>query len=134
MNGDLLGVKLSASAAPIDQMVVPVVGLPASSVQRNAAPPHSCTSMPKCVMYQVLSATGSLAWKKIPPIPVTLFIYTSGRERRRTQRTEPSIQSYRRRADGARAPLRGVRVEREVSHARSGQGAATTHGDRREPK
>src|SRR5450631_3569418 len=58
----------------MDHTVVPFVGLPAASAQVNAVPPHSWTSMPKCCLYQPRSATGSLALKKIPPIPATLFI------------------------------------------------------------
>src|SRR5436189_3482460 len=74
MKVDLLGAKCLPSAAPINHAVVPLVGLPAASVQANAAPPHSWTSIPRCCLYQARSATGSFALKKIPPIPVTLFI------------------------------------------------------------
>src|SRR3954466_5087160 len=74
MKVDLLGAKCSPSAASMDHAVVPLVGLPAASVQSNAAPPHSWTSIPRCSLYQARSATGSFALKKIPPIPVTLFI------------------------------------------------------------
>src|SRR5207237_8582517 len=74
MKVDLLGANCSPSAAPMDHTVVPFVGLPAASVQANTAPPHSWTSIPKCCLYQAWSATGSLALKKTPPIPVTLFI------------------------------------------------------------
>src|SRR5438105_6120131 len=74
MKVDLLGANCSPSAAPMDHTVVPFVGLPAASVQLNAAPPHSWTSIPRCFLYQAWSATGSLALKKTPPIPVTLFI------------------------------------------------------------
>ena len=58
-------------------MVVPAVGLPSESAHLNAAPPHSCTSIPRWSLYQALSATGSGELKKIPPIPVTLFISVS---------------------------------------------------------
>src|SRR5437773_12512642 len=74
MKVDLLGANCSPSAAPMDHAVVPFVGLPAASVQMNAVPPHSWTSIPRCCLYQARSATGSVALKKIPPIPVTLFI------------------------------------------------------------
>src|SRR5207248_5093992 len=74
MKVDLLGAKYSPSAAPMDHTVVPFVGLPAISVQVNAVPPHSWTSIPRCCLYQACNATGSFALKKIPPIPVTLFI------------------------------------------------------------
>src|SRR5438034_3092417 len=74
MKVDLLGAKCSPSAALIDHTVVPFVGLPASSVQLKTVPPHSWTSIPRCSLYQARSATGSFALKKIPPIPVTLFI------------------------------------------------------------
>ena len=60
-----------------DQTVVPGIGAPASSTQRNDTPPHSCTSMPRCVLYQAQSALGSFALIKIPPIPVTRFILAS---------------------------------------------------------
>src|SRR6059058_4112462 len=74
MKVDLLGANCSPSAAPMDHTVGPFVGLPAASVQLNAVPPHSWTSIPRCCLYQAWSATGSLALKKTPPIPVTLFI------------------------------------------------------------
>src|SRR5438874_3578556 len=70
----LLGTNCTLSAAPIDHTVDPFVGLPAPSVQANTVPPHSWTSIPRCCWYQARSATGSFALKKIPPIPVTLFI------------------------------------------------------------
>src|SRR4026208_667969 len=74
MKVDLLGAKCLPSSLPINHAVVPFVGLPAASVQVNAAPPQSLTSIPRCCLYQARSATGSFALKKIPPIPVTLFI------------------------------------------------------------
>src|ERR1700754_799850 len=61
----------------MDQMVVPAVGLPDASVQVKAAPPQSCTSMPRCFLYQSRIPAGSRAWKKMPPMPVTLFIVAS---------------------------------------------------------
>src|SRR5262245_361591 len=72
MNGALLGAKLPP--LPTDQIVVPAIGLPASSVQLKGAPPQSCTSMPRCFLYQAPSAAGSLALKKMPPMPVTRFM------------------------------------------------------------
>src|SRR5882762_3106736 len=74
MKVDLLGAKCLPSSAPMSHAVVPFVGLPAASVHSNAAPPHVWTSIPRCCLYQARSATGSFALKKIPPIPVTLFI------------------------------------------------------------
>src|SRR5207249_12276981 len=74
MKVDLLGAKCPPSAALIDHTVVPFVGLPASSVHVKTVPPHSWTSIPRCCLYQARSATGSFELKKIPPIPVTLFI------------------------------------------------------------
>jgi hypothetical protein len=50
------------------------VGWPCAWVHVNAAPPHSRTSMPRCCWYQDRSAAGSRALKKMPPMPVTLFI------------------------------------------------------------
>src|ERR1041384_409910 len=73
----LLGAKCLPSAGPIDQAVVPLVGLPAASVQSKAAPPQLCTSIPRCCLYHALSALGSLALKKMPPMPVTLRTRTS---------------------------------------------------------
>src|SRR5579863_2705620 len=73
----LLGAKCLPSAAPIDHTVVPFVGAPDASAHVNAVPPHAWTSIPRCCLYQARSATGSLARKKIPPIPVTLFILAS---------------------------------------------------------
>src|SRR5918995_1031349 len=72
-----LGAKWSPTVPLTDQIVVPFVGLPESSVQVNATPPHSCTSMPRCFLYQAINAAGSLALKKMPPMPVTLFIAPS---------------------------------------------------------
>src|SRR2546428_3900765 len=74
MKVDLLGANCSPSVAPMVHTVVPLVGLPASSVQVKVVPPHSWTSIPRCCLYHARSATGSFALKKIPPIPVTLFI------------------------------------------------------------
>src|SRR5262245_22938849 len=61
----------------MDHTVVPPVGMPASSTQRKAVPPHSWISIPRCFLYQLRSATGSLALRKTPPIPVTRLINTS---------------------------------------------------------
>src|SRR5262247_3303249 len=72
----LLGAKCSPSAAPIDHTVVPFVGLPDASAHVNAVPPHAWTSIPRCRLYQARSATGSFALEKIPPMPVTLFIFS----------------------------------------------------------
>src|SRR3954470_2841644 len=68
----LLGAKWLPSAALTDQMVMPLVGLPSASVHVKAAPPQSCTSMPRCFLYQAHRAFGSLAFMKMPPMPVTL--------------------------------------------------------------
>src|SRR5580700_7348054 len=61
----------------MDQTVVPLAGFPAASVQVKAVPPQSWTSIPRCFLYQAHSAFGSLALKKMPPMPVTLRISTS---------------------------------------------------------
>src|SRR5215471_1349065 len=61
----------------MDQAVVPPPGFPSASVQSKAAPPQSCTSMPRCRLYQACIAFGSLALKKMPPIPVTRFMCPS---------------------------------------------------------
>src|SRR4051812_22763866 len=74
MKDAALGAKASSSAGPIDQAVVPPTGLPSASVHRKAAPPQACTSMPRCCLYQACIAFGSLALKKMPPIPVTRFM------------------------------------------------------------
>src|SRR5258705_3946529 len=37
----------------------------------NIAPPHSCTSMPRCSRYQSSMRSLFLALKKMPPMPVT---------------------------------------------------------------
>src|SRR5438045_9278420 len=73
MNGAVLGANWSLCAELIFQAVVPATGLPSASVQLKAAPPHSWTSIPRCRLYQVCSAFGSLALKKMPPSPVTRF-------------------------------------------------------------
>src|SRR5947208_11464043 len=69
----VLGANWSPCAEPIDQTVVPATGLPSSSVQVKAVPPHSWTSIPRCRLYQACSAGASLALKKMPPMPVTRF-------------------------------------------------------------
>src|SRR5256885_10358604 len=70
----VLGANWSPCAELIDQTVVPATGLPSSSVQVKAAPPHAWTSIPRCRLYQACSAGASLALKKMPPMPVTRFI------------------------------------------------------------
>src|SRR5882672_5959088 len=74
MKAAVLGAKLSPCAEAIDQTVLPATGLPSSSVQVKAVPPHSWTSIPRCRLYQASSAGASLALKKMPPMPVTRFI------------------------------------------------------------
>src|SRR5450755_1198550 len=74
MKAAVLGANWSLCAEPIDQAVVPATGLPSPSVQLNAVPPHSWTSIPRCCLYQACSAGASLALKKMPPMPVTRFI------------------------------------------------------------
>src|ERR1700693_5032604 len=70
----VLGANWSPCAEPMDQMVVPATGLPSPSVQVKAVPPHSCTSIPRCRLYQACNAGASLALKKMPPMPVTRFM------------------------------------------------------------
>src|SRR5450755_1076398 len=74
MKAAVPGANWSPCAEPIDQTVVPATGLPSPSVQVNAVPPHSWTSIPRCCLYQACSAGASLALKKMPPMPVTRFI------------------------------------------------------------
>src|SRR2546421_10458904 len=74
MNVAVLGANWPLCAEAIDQTVVPATGLPSPSVKVKAAPPHSWTSIPRCRLYQACSAFGSLALKKMPPMPVTRFI------------------------------------------------------------
>src|SRR5256885_15272503 len=69
-----LGANWSLCAAAIFQAVDPATGLPSPSVQVNTAPPHGCTSTPRCCRYHAWSPFGSLALKKMPPMPVTRFI------------------------------------------------------------
>src|SRR4051812_23594721 len=69
----VLGANWSLCAEAIFQAVVPATGLPSLSVQLKAAPPHAWTSIPRCRLYQACSALGSLALKKMPPMPVTRF-------------------------------------------------------------
>src|SRR3954462_5184334 len=69
----VLGANWSLWAEAMFQAVVPATGLPSLSVQLKAAPPHSWTSIPRCRLYQACSAFGSLALKKMPPMPVTRF-------------------------------------------------------------
>src|ERR1044071_6387451 len=76
MNGAVLGANFFESTENRLQAVVPApVGL-SGPFHSKAAPPHGWTSMPKWVLYHAPSAFGSLALKKIPPIPVTRFIVT----------------------------------------------------------
>src|SRR5438477_3225765 len=91
MKVDLLGAKCLPSSGPMSQAVVPLVGLPAASTQSNAAPPQACTSIPRCRLYQACSALGSLALKKIPPMPVTLLIDAS-RSSVKLKRSELAIR------------------------------------------
>ena len=94
MNEAVLGAKESPSAGPMDQIVVPPTGLPSTSVQPKVAPPQSCTSMPRCRLYQACIAFGSLALKKMPPIPVTRFMCTSrGKMRRFAWTYSPSLST-----------------------------------------
>src|SRR4030088_1757252 len=74
MKGAVLGANWSLCIEAIFQAVVPATGLPSPSVQVKDAPPHSWTSIPRCCLYQACSALGSLALKKMPPMPVTRFI------------------------------------------------------------
>src|SRR3979409_980125 len=74
MNVAVLGANWPLCDGAMDQAVVPASGLPSPSVQVKAAPPHSCTSIPRCRLYQACSAGASLALKKMPPMPVTRFI------------------------------------------------------------
>src|ERR1044071_4332035 len=74
MNEAVLGANWSLFAGAMSQAVVPATGFPSPSVQVNAAPPHSWTSIPRCRLYQACSAGASLALKKMPPMPVTRFI------------------------------------------------------------
>src|SRR2546422_138181 len=94
MKEAVLGAKESPSAGPMDQIVVPPTGLSSASVQPKAAPPQSCTSMPRCRLYQACIAFGSLALKKMPPIPVTRFMCTSrGKMRRFAWAYSPSLST-----------------------------------------
>src|SRR4051794_14108430 len=61
-------------AEPMDQMVVPAIGLPSPSVHGKAVPPQAWTSIPRCCLYQACNAGASLALKKMPPMPVTRFM------------------------------------------------------------
>src|SRR5882724_6068227 len=70
----LLGAYWSLSAEPMDQTVVPPVGLPAASAQVKDVPPQSWTSIPRCFLYQARNVAACLALKKMPPIPVTRFM------------------------------------------------------------
>src|ERR1700722_8364945 len=74
MKAAVLGANWSPCAEPIDQTVVPAIGLPSPSAQVKAVPPHAWTSIPRCCLYQACSAGASLALKKMPPMPVTRFI------------------------------------------------------------
>src|SRR5215217_2984780 len=73
----VLGANWSPVAGPMDQMVDPANGLPSPSVQVKAVPPHDWTSIPRCCLYQACSAGASLALKKMPPMPVTRFIWNA---------------------------------------------------------
>src|SRR5579859_7598403 len=74
MKDAVLGANCLLSAGVTDHAVVPANGLPSPSAQVNAAPPQSCTSIPRCRLYQACSAGASLALKKMPPMPVTRFM------------------------------------------------------------
>src|SRR5262245_59835991 len=68
MKGAEPGLNFFESAGNRFQAVVP------GPSQSNAAPPQAWTSIPRLVLYQAPSALGSLDLKKMPPMPVTLFI------------------------------------------------------------
>src|SRR4051812_36923290 len=74
MNGAELGANCLVSSLVISQAVVPPTGFPSSPDQSKEAPPHACTSMPRCRLYQAPRAAGSFALKKMPPTPVTRFM------------------------------------------------------------
>src|ERR1700729_195975 len=46
-----------------------------SSSRHSKLVPYGVVSNPRCVLYHSLMAFGSLALKKMPPIPVTFFIF-----------------------------------------------------------
>src|SRR3954469_20711127 len=71
----VLGAKYDVSSLKRFHAVLPAP--PASSAQRNTAPPQSATSMPRCARYHAPSAFGSLALKNTPPTPVTRFMVVS---------------------------------------------------------
>src|SRR5438128_12158134 len=79
MNEEVLGAKSLPPTSETDQTVVPAVGCPSASVQRNAVPPQSWTSIPRRNLYQARSDTAALALKTLPPMPVTPFMHISMR-------------------------------------------------------
>src|SRR6478736_9745773 len=95
MNGAVLGANVSLSAEWIDQTVVPDDGLPSASVQLKAVPPQACTSMPRCRWYQACRAFGSLAEKKMPPMPVTRFMRSSQLEKYAEPERTPVLSGVR---------------------------------------
>src|SRR3954451_13986161 len=58
MNEAVLGAKASPASGVIDQIVVTSTALPLASTQRKAAPPQSCTSMPRCRRYHACIRSG----------------------------------------------------------------------------
>src|SRR6478735_2000014 len=93
MSEEVLGSKYLVVSGKMFQAVVPL----GSSFQSNAAPPQGCTGIPRCSLYQALSALGSFALKKTPPMPVTRvidrYLETQEREsylRSRTRRSGAS--------------------------------------------
>src|SRR6202011_4832307 len=75
MKGLVAGSKYLVSAGNNAQTVCPVVsGLSGSRHSKTTPPPSGCGTSPRCSRYHAFNASGSLALKKMPPIPVTRFI------------------------------------------------------------
>lgn len=69
--------KLHALPRTIDHAVVPATGLPSVSVQGNAAPP-SCTSTPRCVLYNACIAGALFALKNPTDAGYSLHVRSNG--------------------------------------------------------
>src|SRR5262245_59824361 len=76
MNGARLGSKYCELPSKTFHTVVPWPPGLSGPAHWNAAPPQDWTGMPRCFWYQARSASGLADLMKMPPTPVTLFIFS----------------------------------------------------------
>src|ERR1700674_1748748 len=77
MKGALLGSKYLVSLGNTDQTVWAAFSEESLSRQSKTTAPYASVSRPRCFWYQARSFSGSFDLKKIPLIPITLFMKRS---------------------------------------------------------